>query len=267
MASHWYFVPKKISSPRLRLICFPYAGGGIRTYQPWANQLPDGVELVAVQPPGRGSFIGTKAYNSMAELVAALQDELQPLLDRPYVLFGHSLGSRVAFELLHQIQIKQQRLPELFLASGSCSPDTVRVKAPTYHLSDDKFIAELQRMNGTPSEVLENKEFMSFLLPLLRADFQIAETYRYTGITNFPLEVHVLGGEDDVDVPVENLPLWGNFFNNNVKVHTFVGDHFFIESQQDAVVRLVKQLLQTHLLGVVNEQSSYFSSDVLLDCK
>lgn len=248
MDKRWTIIPKKNSSARLRLICFPYAGGGSRTYQSWAAKLPDAVELVAVQPPGRGSFIGTKAYNNMASLMVALEQVLQPLLDRPYVLFGHSLGSRVAFEFLHQMQLKKQRLPEAFFASGSCSPDTVKLKAPTHHLPEAQFIAELQRLNGTPAEALENKELMSILLPLLRADFQIAETYCYTGTSSFPCELYVLGGENDVDVPVETLSRWGNFFSKKLQVHTFPGDHFFIEIYQEEIVSLVRQILHTCLL-------------------
>lgn len=244
MDSQWFFIPKKVYSPSIRLICLPYAGGGVRTYQSWAAQLPEGVELVAVQPPGRGSFMGTPAYNNMAMLVNALYKEISPLLDRPYVLFGHSLGSRIAFELLHQLQLRNQRLPELFMASGSSSPDTARSKASTYQLSDAQFVAELQRMNGTPTEVLENKELMSILLPLLRADFQLAETYRFTGSVQFPLELHVLGGLDDVDVPLENLPHWGRFFSKKMHVHTFAGGHFFIETHQSEVIALVRRLLK-----------------------
>jgi len=159
----------------LRLICFPYAGGGIRTYLPWADSLPADVELVAVQPPGRGAFLDTPAFNEMNALVSALYHQILPLLDRPYVLFGHSLGSRVAFELLVQLQRQQQALPKLFIASGSNSPDSIRTKSKTFHLPDAEFIAELARMNGTPQEVLANAELMSLLLPLLRSDFEIAK--------------------------------------------------------------------------------------------
>lgn len=243
MNSQWFVIPKRVYAPRIRLICLPYAGGGVGTYQSWAAQLPDGVELVAVQPPGRGSFMGTPAYNNMSLLVNALFDAISPMLDRPFILFGHSLGSRIAFELLRQLQCRNQRLPELFIASGSNSPDTARAKPSTFQLSDEQFINELQRMNGTPTEVLENRELMSILLPLLRADFQLAETYRFTGDIKFPLEVHVLGGQEDMDVPLANLSNWGHFFSKKVYVHAFAGGHFFIETQRSEVIALVRRLL------------------------
>uniref|UniRef100_A0A486XVU9 Thioesterase in siderophore biosynthesis gene cluster n=1 Tax=Rheinheimera sp. BAL341 TaxID=1708203 RepID=A0A486XVU9_9GAMM len=248
MESQWFVRPKRVYLPRIRLICLPYAGGGVRTYQSWATQLPDEVELVAVQPPGRGGFMGTPAYKDMSMLVSALIDAIFPLLDRPFVLFGHSLGSRVAFELLHQLQLKNLRLPELFIASGSLSPDAARTSLSTAQLSDEQFIAKVRQMNGTPEAVLENRELMSILLPLLRADFQLSDTYCFTGSVNFPLEVHVLGGQNDVDVPLENLSYWGNFFSKNLHVHTFAGGHFFIETQRNEVIALVRRLLQSWLV-------------------
>lgn len=250
MENQWFVIPKPVHAPRIRLICLPYAGGGVRTYQSWAAQLPDGVELVAVQPPGRGGFMGTPAYNDMTKLVNALFNAMSPMLDRPFILFGHSLGSRVAFEFLCQLQLRNQRLPELFIASGSNSPDTARTKLPTSLMSDEQFIAELQRINGTPAEVLANRELMSILLPLLRADFHLADTYRFTGSVKFPLEVHVLGGQDDEDVPLENLSNWGRFFKKNVHVHPVSGGHFFIETQQSEVIALVRRLLQTWQISV-----------------
>lgn len=245
--SRWFHVVRKVSSPRLRLICFPYAGGGIRTYLPWADSLPADVELVAVQPPGRGAFLDTPAFNEMNALVCALYHQILPLLDRPYVLFGHSLGSRVAFELLVQLQRQQQALPKLFIASGSNSPDSIRTKSKTFHLPDAEFIAELARMNGTPQEVLANAELMSLLLPLLRSDFEIAETYRYTGASKFDCPVYILGGVADQDVPVAKLADWGAFFTGKAQVQTFADGHFFIESQQADVVAWLKPVLQGQL--------------------
>lgn len=248
MESPWLVIPKRVYAPRIRLICLPYAGGGVRTYHSWAAQLPDAVELIAVQPPGRGSFMGTPAYSDMTKLVNALFDVMLPMLDRPFILFGHSLGSRIAFELLRQLQLNNRRLPELFIASGSNSPDTARAKLSTYQLPDEQFITELQRINGTPTEVLTNRELMSILLPLLRADFQLADTYRFTGSIKFPVEVHVLGGQDDVDVPLEKLANWGRFFSKNIHIHSFFGGHFFIETQQSEVVELVRRLLKSLLI-------------------
>lgn len=242
--SRWFHFAKKINSPRLRLFCFPYAGGGIRTYLPWAAALEPDIEVIAVQPPGRGSFMDTTAFDNMTDLVAALYPQILPLLDRPYVLFGHSLGSRVAFALLEQLQQQQQPLPISFVASGSNSPGFVRTKATTYHLADAQFLAELQRMNGTPAEVLANHELMALLLPLLRNDFKIAETYRYTGHSKFPCDLHVLGGHADADVPVATLSDWGNFFQRTPQVHTFSDGHFFIESQQSEVLSLIRSLSQ-----------------------
>lgn len=241
--NHWLVTPKKLSAPAVRLFCFPYAGGGTRTYLPWANRLPDGVELVAVQPPGRGVLFAQPAFNTMDALVDALFEVMRPYLDRPYVLLGHSLGSRVAFAWLLKVQAAGLRLPELFIASGSNSPDTVRQKPPLHALPDAEFIAALRALDGTPAEVLDNPELMALLLPLLRADFQIAEQYRFSGQARLPCQLHVFGGRDDRDVPIADLAQWQQFFGHNAQVQTFDGGHFFIETQQQEVLSVIVSLL------------------------
>lgn len=185
-------------------------------------------------------------YMDMDSLVKGLLNELVPLIDRPYVILGHSLGSMIAFELVNQLSLSQYKLPDIFIASGSKSPDVERTTRSVHHLPKTEFIAELERLNGTPKEVLENEELVSLFLPLLRADFRISEKYLYTGSCKFPCKLHVLGGKEDVDVPFESLERWKRFFSKDASIHAFNGGHFFIDTHKKEVVSLIRSILCDH---------------------
>lgn len=246
MSSKWFLMPEKANTAKIRFICLPYAGGGAHTYLSWGKELPDNVELIAVQPPGRGTHTSVNPYTDMASLVQGLLTEIVPLLDRPYVILGHSLGSKVAFELLNQLSLHRHRLPDIFIASGSKNPSEKRIAQSIHHLPDAEFIAELARLNGTPRLVLENEELMSLFLPVLRADFEISDKYLYTGTARFPCKLLVLGGKEDVDIPIDSLKHWGQFFSEDMQVNSFDGGHFFIDTQKKAVTSFIRRELCEH---------------------
>ncbi len=245
MASPWFVTPNPLRTPKLRLICFPYAGGNSSTYTPWANKLTDGVELVAVQPPGRAARLFEQAFDTMDSLIEPLLNEIADYTREPYVMYGHSLGSRVCFELIRQLSVNNMSLPQHFIASGSKAPHSQRDRKVTYNLPHDEFVEELRRMNGTPEEVLQNKELLEMLLPLLRADFAIAEVYQAEALMKYDCPVSVFGGKADKDVPIEKLKDWQAHFNPLIDIQTFPGGHFFIESDRDLVIEKVNITLES----------------------
>lgn len=248
LPSTWFVVPRPAPAARLRLFCLPYAGGGATTYSGWHALLPPWVELIAVQPPGRGQRIAERPCDSMDELVDGLLPHILPLLDRPYVLFGHSLGSRVAFELMRRLDALQLPLPERFVASGSRAPHIVRDDKPLRDLPYDEFVRELRELNGTPEAILQNAELMELLVPLLRADFGISETYSAAPGKRLACKVHVFGGHGDRDVTPQDLASWQEHFVDRIAVQMYDGDHFFVEKQADQVVRNLNAVLRETLL-------------------
>jgi len=182
-------------------------------------------------------------YSEMEPLCQKLLSEISPLLDRPYIFFGHSLGSRIAFELLNKIHEHNFRLPDIFIASGSKSPEKERSNKSIYHLPNGEFKEELKRLNGTPQAVLENEELMSIFLPLLRADFRISDKYRYKGDKKFNCKLYVLGGTKDADIPLSCLDGWSNFFDLGAEIFTFAGDHFFIDSHRGDIISFVSSVI------------------------
>jgi len=223
---------------RCKLICFPYAGGNASMFKSWQKELPLDVELLALHAPGRASRIFDEAYTSMSSLVEDLLCEALPLLQSPYIIFGHSLGARVAYEFINQAIKLGFDAPIHFIASGSRSPDTPCFSEPTFNLPTDEFIKTLKNMEGTPSELLENKELMDLLLPALRADFQIAEEY-IGEVSKLPCPLSVLGGDKDLNIEVEQLNKWNNFTSNKFELTIFEGGHFFINEPEKPLKKII----------------------------
>ena len=243
----WFIIPKPNPSADLKLICFPYAGGGVNVFTSWSKYLPENIELIIVQTPGRGSHMTAKPYINMEELIQNLLREVIVHFKKPYILFGHSLGSRVAFALMNEAYKLYNSLPLHFIASGSRSPHKKLITEPIYNLPTDDFIQKLKILNGTPNEVLENRELMNFFLPVLRADFKIADEYIYRGKTKFNCPISVLTGEYDIGVTLGDAKSWGDLFTQKVSVHTIPGDHFFINSHRDIVLKKINAITtKTH---------------------
>ncbi|WDE09214.1 thioesterase [Thalassomonas viridans] len=247
----WLVIPKPNPNADIKLICFPYAGGSSASYLPWLSQLPTNVELIMVQLPGRGSRVFEDAFDEMEPLVKQLLKFLPAVLNKPYILFGHSLGSRIAFELALKLKEMAHHLPAHFIASGSRGPHTA-LKNKIHNLPDNEFINELKKMGGTPDTLLDNNALMELLLPAIRGDFAIAEKYSYSGKETLNCPVSVLGGKDDKGITEADLKSWGNFFASPANVHMVNGNHFFIDSNKDAVLLRLNQIIRSSLLATIN---------------
>ncbi|TMO56912.1 thioesterase [Pseudoalteromonas aurantia] len=237
--SEWLSVSNE--SAEKTLICFPYAGGGANVYAGWAKLLPKDVRLVIVQPPGRGRHFGEPAIDNMNKLISELQPQLVPYMQGEYVLYGHSLGSRVAFELLRQALERGLPCAKHFFASGSASPTYCGLKKPIYDLPSDEFRVELGELNGTPKEILAHDELMDLFEPMLRADFKLADTYKYEQPLTFPCNVSVFAGKDD-PILEENARHWLSFFESG-DFTWFEGGHFFINDCTTEIVDKVSTRL------------------------
>ncbi len=242
--SLWFhtFRPRPVAE--LRLICLPFAGGSASHYQPFVSGLPSWVELCAAQLPGRGSRLREAPLQRMDQVVEALRQHLP--LDKPWLLFGHSLGCRLAVELMLALRAHDQRLPLHFIASGCRPLQLTRTVPPLSPLSDEAFIRRLQDYGGTPPEVLAHQELMALVLPALRADFRLVEEYRPGEIPPLPLPVTVFSGRQDADVPPAELPQWQALFTEPAEVQLFDGGHFFIQQNQKDVADALLQILQRY---------------------
>ena len=244
--------PKLRPNAQVKLICFAYAGGGVSVYLPWANKLSDNVELNIVQLPGRGTNLLMQPIDNMEELILALLPNVSHLLQGKYVIFGHSLGSRVGFELIRLAMSKGFGAPWHFFASGSASPKAERLEHKIHLLADEAFIEELEKYNGTPKEVLQCAELMELLLPTLRADFKIAEQYCCKQAFKIPAGVTVLFGKED-NISMEKLKPWGDFFAY-LELSMCDGGHFFIDTHRQQVLDIVNKKIASANPNIVEAE-------------
>jgi medium-chain acyl-[acyl-carrier-protein] hydrolase len=232
----------------MRLFLFPYAGGGPAAFRRWSTLVPNHIETWIAHYPGRGSRFNEPRIKQISSLVVRLCQAIQPLVEKPFVFLGHSLGGLVAFELtrtLHQHDLPQ---PSILFVSACKAPQQPDLHLPLHTLPDVEFLKALDEFNSIPVEVLENQEILELLLPTLRADFEAFETYRYIPSERLlDCPIVAFGGENDSRVSRANLEGWSLQTSSTFKSKYFSGDHFFIHSMKDAVVRSIMDEI-THLI-------------------
>lgn len=238
----------RISQPnpyaRLRLFCFPYAGGAASIYRTWPQHLPPAIEVCAVQLPGRENRIRERPFTNGVELVQALLPALLPYLDKPFALFGHSMGSLIAYELAQQLR-SQGRIPTYLFVSGRRAPMLPDPEALLHTLpSDAAFLNELQRRyNNLPAVIFEDAELRELFMPLLRADFALVETYQYTERPALPCPLVALGGEADPRASPAELRAWQSLTQVSFTLRMFQGDHFYFNQQPLPLLQTIAQIL------------------------
>jgi medium-chain acyl-[acyl-carrier-protein] hydrolase len=221
---------------RLRLICFPYAGGSASAYARWPERLPVGVDVRPVQMPGRWNRLSEPPLRDFDDAVRALVEVLPPFLDRPFALFGHSMGALLAFEVARRLREEGLPSPAHLFVSGRRGPQLTDDDLPGAELDDPGFIARLRELNGTPAELLERPELMKLLLPTIRADFDVCRTYRYRPGPPLGCPLTVYGGADDAESAPGRLEAWRPHTQRQWTLCRFPGDHFFLHSAEAKVL-------------------------------
>lgn len=228
---------------RLRLYCFPYAGGSAAAFAGWQEALGPDIEVYAVQLPGRGARMGEAPLTDLQDVVRLLAHAIGSQGRAPFAFFGHSLGAMLAFEVTRFLMLHYMPLPLHLFASGCDAPQHRSASKNLHLLPDDELIEALREYNGTPAEVLANGELMALLLPLLRADFGLVESYRYRAGLRLPMPLTVLAGEQDDHIDPLQVQGWSKESAGAFQVHWFEGDHFFINAEREAVQALVRGTL------------------------
>jgi medium-chain acyl-[acyl-carrier-protein] hydrolase len=180
----------------------------------------------------------------MTTLVEALAKGLEGSLDKPYALFGHSMGGLIAYELIRRLRAGGVPLPVHLFVSARRAPHIVDPEAPIHALPEPEFVNQLvRRYNGVPPAVLREPELMALFLPILRADFQVIETYQWTGDDWFDRPITAFGAIDDPLVSPEHIRAWKDVTSGPFKVHMMSGGHFFLQKSQSQLLRLIAQQL------------------------
>ncbi len=246
-----YDYPKMANRNALRLFCLPYAGGTVRTYREWINHAPAGIKVLPIQLPGREKRILETPFVRMGALVDTLIDLLAPeFAQGPFALFGHSMGGKIAFELARTLEQETKFQPTQLFVSGIGAPQLNERLPQVHHLNDAALIDELRRVNGTPEEILSNRELMEVVLPFIRADYTISETWRYQPGEPLRCPLTVFGGTEDPDANLHELLAWRELTRAEFDCKVFPGDHFFINHQGRLLMREIERVLERFAIAV-----------------
>lgn len=245
----WCAFPAPLFSARVRLFCFPYAGGGASFYYPWVAELrPLGVELCALQLPGRETRLSEAPINRMEPLVAALTAAMEPLLKGTYGFFGHSMGALVAFEVARLVRRRGLRMPAYFFASGARAPWPRRPQEPLRDLPDAEFIRAVgRRYGGIPPALLEHQELVDVVMPALRSDLALFETYVYHEEPPLDCPVAAWAGRDDHNLDEASLEQWRVHTTGSFTSALFPGDHFYLQKESASVLAALTPALSSML--------------------
>ncbi|HEY6923313.1 MAG TPA: alpha/beta fold hydrolase [Steroidobacteraceae bacterium] len=235
------------ASVRMRLFCFHYAGATASIFRSWGNMLPDAVELIAIQLPGREYRLTEPLLTDMRQIAPAVAQILPPLLDKPFVFFGHSMGVLVGFDVIRLLRERGLRQPELLIASGRNAPQFKWRDAGIQVLPDEQFIATVRDYNGTPEELLTDPSLRELWLPRLRADLTVSGMYEYVEQRPLDCPIVVLFGSKDDLVTDVGLQGWLSQTTGGVRYIQYPGNHFFLHSDEQLVLATMRAELEHQL--------------------
>ncbi|MFC5290092.1 thioesterase II family protein [Actinokineospora guangxiensis] len=230
--------------PLTRLLCLPPAGAAARAFLRW--DLPDWVEIVPVELPGRGSRFAEPPRAVLHELLDAVRPAFRAAAaDGPYAVFGHSLGALVGYELA--VDMQDEGIPPLCLLPAGAGAPHLPARSRTGSMDDATLRAHLARLGGTPPEVLASDEMMRLLLPVLRADLRVAESYEPRTGTPLSCPITVFAGADDLEAPVEDATAWARYAPAGFAAHVLPGGHFFPDTDRETLLsRVAAALVSAH---------------------
>jgi len=221
------------SAAPLRLFCFPFAGGSGHEFRTWGERLPE-VEVFGVHYPGRTSRYTTPPIDNMAQMVAEIQEALSAYQDKPFAFFGHSLGALIAYELTYSLGAAGMAGPKFLFVSACDAPQFLPVPPQLHTLPDEAFIQAIREIGGTPEAVLQHKEILGMMLPILRADLKLLETYQYQERYPLTIPIYAAGGGADRIVSKGNILGWEAHTADWWEVCFFKGGHFYFREEPDS---------------------------------
>lgn len=249
---------------KIKLFCFPHAGGSSIIFQKWESYFPPHIELCPVELAGRGRRISEPLYQSINDAVGDVFRIIKPQIQaNAYAIFGHSMGAVIAYELARRIRKEKISPPLHLFFSGKEAPHIRKPEGRMFHrYPEQRFKEEVMKLGGTDFDIFSNPKLLDLILPVLKNDFVITETYVYKEpIEPFALDFTLFIGRDD-DLSTDDVTGWLEHTRGICTIHYFPGDHFFIHKQTARVVELIKGQLSQGQKKKPAPGRSFFSKNI-----
>jgi surfactin synthase thioesterase subunit/glycosyltransferase involved in cell wall biosynthesis len=238
----WFPGIEESGSGKLRLFCFPHAGGGASAYARWRAALSD-IAVCPVRLPGREARLREDAFEDMTKLVSALAGAIDHWLGEPFAFFGHSMGAGIAFELARELRRRGKPLPQALIVSGARAPQLRAGWTAPAHPSDAELVDRLRQLEGIPPDLLDNPEALRLALPALRSDVRLYTDYQYSPDPPLAVPIAACAGISDPNVPPDQVEAWKEQTSAAFLFHLFEGGHFFLHSSQAEFLRQLTSAL------------------------
>jgi medium-chain acyl-[acyl-carrier-protein] hydrolase len=239
----WVQYPRPNPGAAMCLFCFPPAGSGAVMFRHWPDRLLPDLEVCSVQLPGRENRRKEQPFCRLSDLMPALTEAILPYLDKPFAFFGHSMGALIAFELARELRSTHGISPAHLFVSSHPAPDLPGSTRSMHKQSDRALLEEMARLGGTPQAILSNYELMQLLLPTLRADLELCETYEYTSAPPLDCPITAFGGSHDTKVTSADLRAWRSQTRGPFALVIYPGGHFFLLDSNVPLLGTICELL------------------------
>lgn len=239
---NWYIAYKKNPLATIRLFCFHHAGGGASAYYPWIGYLSSHIEMIAIQFPGRENRFTEPLNNNINDIITQLSEGFNIYKNKPFLVFGHSLGALITYEFVKSINKLYTVYPQNMIISATKAPHLPFKMKHLSHLDNKDLIEELKVYNGIDERMLNNDEHLELFLPIIRNDFSIYENYRFSESNPFPCDILALSGAQDKTVTQEEILEWSAYTAGSFKHLSFPGTHFFINNNQKCIIEIINQI-------------------------
>ncbi|MDG2305446.1 MAG: alpha/beta fold hydrolase [Candidatus Binatia bacterium] len=233
VAKQWIRTPRANPGARLRLLCLPYSGGAASIFHTWPQLLPLSVEVCAVELPGHGARILEKPFRRMEPLIDALIGATEDLRAGPFAVFGHSLGGTLAFELARELERRDLSAPRGIFVGGAVPPHCPHPVLNWHTLPDDELVDVLDRINGIPQQILQEKELLQLILPGIRGDLELLSTYRYVEEGPLRSPLWAFAGASDPLAKPEQIEAWAELSPDGFAFSVVEGGHFFLSTNRE----------------------------------
>jgi medium-chain acyl-[acyl-carrier-protein] hydrolase len=241
--SPWFMCPKPNAHPKVRLFCLPFAGGGASAYHGWPQAFPQDVEIRAVQLPGREWRMRERRVTDALELAQGVAHAIEPYLDRPFALFGYSMGALLAFETARALRRRRQPLPIHLFVAAMRAPHVPSAVPPLARLPQDQLLGAVRRHYQPPEDVFSIPQLLELFLPVLRDDMTLVDDYAYYAEAPLPCAIDAYVGAHDRSISIEAAERWRDQTAGPFALTVFPGNHFFLpdalpELQRKVAARL-----------------------------